>query len=168
MPDAAQLGQRADRRLPAVGAADAPPWRVVEVDAWILPQVLDVVERVLDQTGHRSVVAGRADHDGIGVAERGDQFQRARRALQLVGGVHRQIEVLGAEQPGVAALALHRFQAEAQRPLGRRVRPQRSTKADDEGFPRTGHVDTHLIAIGLTGAPTAPTTFSGGAMSWNS
>ena len=25
-----------------------------------------------------------------------------------------------------------------------------------------------LIAIGLTGAPTAPTTFSGGAISWKS
>ncbi len=28
--------------------------------------------------------------------------------------------------------------------------------------------NAHLIAIGLTGAPTAPTTFSGGAISWNS
>jgi hypothetical protein len=85
-----------------------------------------------------------------------------------VGGVHRQIEVLGAEQPRPPALTLDRFQAVPQRPLGRRVRPQRSAEADDERLSATGHVDTHLIAIGLTGDPTAPTTFSGEAMSWNS
>ncbi len=43
-------------------------------------------------------------------------------------------------------------------------------KARDETVDNNGAAMdlNHLIAIGLTGEPTAPTNLSGGAMSWNS
>ena len=114
------------------------------------------------------MVAGRAHHNGVGVTQRLHQLQRPRGPFEFVRRVHRKIEFLGGEQPGPPALSLHRGQTVAQRALGRRVGAQGSAEADDERLRCGCHVITHLIAIGLTGAPTAPTTFSGDATSWNS
>ena len=75
MPDGTQLAQGAHRRLPAVRATDATPRRVVEVDARIFAQILDVIERVLDQAGDRPVVAGRSHDDGVGVTQRTYQLE---------------------------------------------------------------------------------------------
>ena len=34
----------------------------------VFAEILDVVECVLDQSGHRAVVTGGSDHDGVGIA----------------------------------------------------------------------------------------------------
>src|SRR5437763_4113335 len=71
--DGAELLQRGDRGLPAVGDGGEPDGAAVEVGTGVVAEVLEVVEGVLDQPGQCAVVAGR-DHDqAVGLPDALDQ-----------------------------------------------------------------------------------------------
>jgi len=133
MDDRAQRRQHGAGRLPAVRGDDQADRAAVEIRAFVRAQLLERVERVLHETGHAAVIAGRRDDDRVGLAHGVDQLALRVGQRFVFGGVVRQrMQERAVEQARACAGGLRAAQCERQRAFGGRCGSGGPADADDE------------------------------------
>ena len=72
----AQCRQRAASRLPSIRCTDQANGHAVEIHSPVLPRLLQIVDRVLDKPGNRTVITGTCDDHAVSVSYRFDEVAR--------------------------------------------------------------------------------------------
>lgn len=140
MHDLTQLIQGSDRRLPAMRDGDDADRAGVQVRTVIAPEVLGVVEGVLDHAADGSVVAGTGDEQAVGGAHSADEGQNLGGSVVgfgVVGGHH---EIATGQEGDLGACIGRGLGGDAQGSLGGGERRGAAAECEDaDRGCRVGH-----------------------------